>query len=312
MELKKIKSVKEKIGFILLSILFLGTISVFAGNILVSEDGLRGNYYSEDGNAGATFNFTVVGADGQNYILVYENGLVVSEPVNGTSGGNESSGPFDDHATLADDLVSYYSFDVDADDDYGSNDGTVTGATLTTSDGGKIDEAYSFDGTDDYVSVSSSLGIDGSSDVSYSLWIKPDSLATGTYPAFFSRQTAVESVEYRIRYDVDTHLLRFWRIKSGVGNTGYTYSITLSTDTWYYLTLTYDGSNVRGYVAGSYVGLGASSGNGNSLTEGFFIGSGQTGSSEFDGIVDEVGVWERALNSTEISDLYNSGDGLAY
>ena len=31
-----------------------------------------------------------------------------------------------------------------------------------------------------------------------------------------------------------------------------------------------------------------------------------------DGIMDEVGIWSRTLTSTEISDLYNSGDGLAY
>jgi len=33
---------------------------------------------------------------------------------------------------------------------------------------------------------------------------------------------------------------------------------------------------------------------------------------DFDGLIDEVGIWSRALNSTEVSELYNSGSGLAY
>lgn len=32
----------------------------------------------------------------------------------------------------------------------------------------------------------------------------------------------------------------------------------------------------------------------------------------FDGVIDEVGLWDRALSSTEVSDLYNGGAGLAY
>src|SRR6202035_2479657 len=32
----------------------------------------------------------------------------------------------------------------------------------------------------------------------------------------------------------------------------------------------------------------------------------------FDGDIDEVSIWNRALTSTEVSDLYNSGGGLQY
>jgi len=32
----------------------------------------------------------------------------------------------------------------------------------------------------------------------------------------------------------------------------------------------------------------------------------------FDGLLDEVGIWDKALTSTEVSDLYNSGNGLPY
>lgn len=42
------------------------------------------------------------------------------------------------------------------------------------------------------------------------------------------------------------------------------------------------------------------------------FGKGGTAARYFNGILDEVGIWSRALNSTEISDLYNTGNGSTY
>ena len=43
----------------------------------------------------------------------------------------------------------------------------------------------------------------------------------------------------------------------------------------------------------------------------FFIGNG-SGNYLVQGMMDEVGVWSRALSADEIALLYNSGSGLAY
>ena len=51
-------------------------------------------------------------------------------------------------ATLTDGLVALYDFKGDANDIIGGNDGTVTGATLTTDRFGNANSAYSFDGND--------------------------------------------------------------------------------------------------------------------------------------------------------------------
>ena len=51
-------------------------------------------------------------------------------------------------------LVGWWKFDGDATDSSGNgNDGTVNGATLTTDRHGQANEAYSFDGVDDYILV---------------------------------------------------------------------------------------------------------------------------------------------------------------
>src|SRR5207244_10858163 len=50
------------------------------------------------------------------------------------------------------------------------NDGTINGATFA---GGKVGQAFSFDGTDDYVLVSDSTSLHYT-DFTYDAWIAPD------------------------------------------------------------------------------------------------------------------------------------------
>jgi hypothetical protein len=49
-------------------------------------------------------------------------------------------------------------------------------------------------------------------------------------------------------------------------------------------------------------------------TDGNFIGNYNNYDSNwgFDGMIDEIGVWSRALTSGEVTQLYNSGAGLQY
>jgi len=47
-------------------------------------------------------------------------------------------------------------------------------------------------------------------------------------------------------------------------------------------------------------------------TNNFLIGAIHGGGDYMDGLVDEVGIWNKVLTSGEITDLYNSGSGLAY
>ncbi len=93
---------------------------------------------------------------------------------------------------------------------------------------------------------------------------------------------------------------------NGVGtSSGY-----LTTGVWYLLCYTYDGSTAKGYVNTDLFQTKTTSW---SLTPGgAFIGRQSYLSSEYwKGAVDEVAIWNRALNSTEIAQLYDSGNGLS-
>lgn len=68
----------RKVSFLLLSVLFLGTVSVFAGNVFVGESGISASYYSENGSEGLTETFVCVDGNGGNRTLIFENGLLVN------------------------------------------------------------------------------------------------------------------------------------------------------------------------------------------------------------------------------------------
>lgn len=77
-----------------------------------------------------------------------------------------------------------------------------------------------------------------------------------------------------IRCNYDGTKLLFYRVKSGVAQEGPTYTFTPTLGSWYQVGITYDGTNVRGYVNGVLVGgPTAASGSGSvNVTSGIGLG----------------------------------------
>ena len=97
-----------------------------------------------------------------------------------------------------------------------------------------------------------------------------------------------------------------FRIYVGAGNTKVTArsNIILSTDTWYHLVGTYDGADVRVYLDGIEKGNAAQSGT--LSTEATRIALGKFSNNfyvNFDGLIDEVRIYDRALSPAEITAL---------
>lgn len=74
-------------------------------------------------------------------------------------------------APLSDGLVAYYDFNGDANDVIGGNNGTVTGATLTTDRFGNSNRAYSFNGSTNYMQSASNFSISGGTARTISCWV---------------------------------------------------------------------------------------------------------------------------------------------
>lgn len=209
-------------------------------------------------------------------------------------------------------LVSYYKLDENAAnttvaDSHGSNTGTATSNTSTLSASGRINTSLDFAGTD-YVDTGNwNLS---SGNITLSLWAYFNTFAQGSLIrhgfdgsnlpfSIFCNGTQIEAgffdgVWRRVDYDIS-------------GN--------LSTATWYHLVFTYDGSTIRLWVDGVNVVSSSYIGSIPTSTRDVLIGGYDnqgTKSFQIDARIDEVAIFDAFEGTSGVSDLYNSGNGLAY
>jgi len=218
---------------------------------------------------------------------------------------------------LWDGLLAYYTADNTPNDALGTYNGTlVNGATYGT---GIINQGFSFDKVNDFIDLGDNFEFDGSTPFSVSLWVKPTTV-TGSQTLFSKIASNAPSYPgYQIQ--LLNNNIRFQIISDF--NTGdyltKKRSLIIVANTWYHVVLTYDGSKdtsgVNLYINGSN---GTYNEDVNTLTNNISnntlkacIGSGN-GSYYTGGIIDEVGVWDRELTESEVTELYNSGSGLQY
>lgn len=216
------------------------------------------------------------------------------------------------HSTLGTGLVHYYDLDADATDIVGTADLTVSGATLTTSSGGKLGECYDFDGVNDDLNLPNyTTLIDGSADFSYAFWFKPDTLPTGTafkcclsFRGEFSHTVIIRAGGGNV--NIQSHM----EINStSVQLLGTTY---LSAGTWYHVVVTYSTTNgTELFVNSVSEATNSTTGTYTTVSQSSNLGS-YHNSFYFDGLIDEFGIWSKVLSQSEIDDLYNSGSGLPY
>lgn len=184
-----------------------------------------------------------------------------------------------------------------------SNNGTNHGATRGVA--GKVNNAFDFEQSDpDYVNASDT----NYTDFSISAWIKVESNATintivsqgnSNFPDPFDLRVLTDnrtSFDYGANGD-STTVVTTWKASPGI---------------WYHVVAIYNATS----GASLYIN---NLSNGTSATTKvlgragqFYIGRRGDNSNYFDGIIDEVGIWNRSLTVNEINILYNNGNGLTY
>ena len=231
---------------------------------------------------------------------------------------------------LIDNIRAYYKLD-DVNDASG-NGYNLVNANSTPFNPALIGNGADFGSTDGdkNLSISSDLGMGGYDDaISFSIWVKLNAEITSGQWRFLEKTLGPNTnvIGYSIVYEYNSGTLRvgFWRERHGVvGYLDY-YNVTLGTSGWYHLVLTFDptvsSGTMKGYVnaverttRASCAGNGANDVN---LIIKFVLGaswSGYTNGTQNSAlaIMDEVGVWNRALSADEVTSLYNSGAGFQY
>lgn len=216
---------------------------------------------------------------------------------------------------LTEDLFAYWNFDEGtgstAADGTGQHDGTITGATWDTSTG-KFGNALSFDGTSDDVSVGTGNPVGNGDQLTLSLWATADSLSdsSNSLNGLIGKRNGYDST-MPFQFGIKQLVPRIERSGSGASLGVAIGSAVTGWAGYKHIVLTISGTTATVYIDGAVHGTGTYE-LGNATDAPMTIGSTTPTKAEWDGNIDDVAIWSRALSAEEVQLIYASGvEGLA-
>jgi len=236
----------------------------------------------------------------------------------------------DGTSTYPEGMVSYWKFDegagATAADSVDANHGTIKGAMWTT---GRVDEALSFNGVDNFVDVTPSSSVtNGNSEMSVEAWIRLNDYGNlmsttgwtivGKGQAFVDNDTswhlgigAMSSGDFSFGKRIEWSVVKDNLQQNNSNRKDVRSSCDLELDTWYYVVGTFKNNDLKIYINGEDVTLpGSRTGivNGLSPTSQSTVKIGKIPglTNAFSGLIDEAAIYNRALAPEEIQQHYNS------
>jgi hypothetical protein len=207
-------------------------------------------------------------------------------------------------------LVGWWPFTGNANDESGNgNNGTVNGATLTTDRFGNTNQAYSFDGVNDFINFNSNSSFNIIDDITISCWCQSLNSTSNQVQLVWFGDTQTAKDPYSIA--INSSNLFYFRKDVSTGNTIRQVNSNTSASTIYFHVLgTYDVSanKMKIYIDGLLQDSINVDFPINYTTQNMLLNfaSANNGAQQFfKGNLDDIGIWNRALDSTEISNLYN-------
>jgi hypothetical protein len=176
----------------------------------------------------------------------------------------------------------------------------INGATWTT---GKYGGALAFNGTNATVRVPDSASLHLSTAMTLSAWVSPTFAQTG-WRTVMQKETDA----WFLNASNGTGARRPAGGATIGGSIKYTTgSSALPLGTWTHLALTYDGSAISLYVNGVRVSTKQASGTIQSTSSPLWIGGNSPYGEYFNGRIDDVRIYNRALSQAEITIAMGSG-----
>lgn len=202
-------------------------------------------------------------------------------------------------------LVASFGFNegtgsVVADGAGGDNNGTISNALWSTA--GRYGNALSFDGSGDWVTVSDAANLDLTNGMTLEAWVRPGSLS-GWTTALLKENGS--TLSYALYASDNTGQPPAGYIQLG-GDQSVRGSSALALGTWVHLATTFDGSFLRLYVNGVEVASRSLTGSISTSTGALRIGGNAVWGEYFNGLIDEVRIYNRALTQTEIQTDMNT------
>lgn len=187
---------------------------------------------------------------------------------------------------------------------WGGSDGLLAGGTTWDPLGGHHQGAARFDGVNDRIVLGPCDITSGTGGFTISLWTKPD-FVTGMERTLIAKAVGPQATDHiwSIAF-VNGTALRF-RVQAGGSTTELTTSpSSLFGGNWYHIVGVYDGAEMRLYVNAGLLGSMAMSGViGLHPQAPAALGALSTGSQPYSGWIDDVRLYDRALDLNEITEL---------
>lgn len=218
---------------------------------------------------------------------------------------------------LTNGLVAYYPFNGDVKDYSGNgNDGAIIGTPSLAADRwGNPNKCYNFNGNGDYIRVEHDSTIEPKAAVTVSAWVNADDFSSWLMVVCKrNRHNSVPGNSYILYAAGSAGQNQSWTFGVGSASTE-TFAVSTpvaQTQQWIHLVGSYDknlsDSNIKIYVDGSLLKTEKASYDIGYSDSALRIGMAIPGNSlqYFKGKIDEVRIYNRALNSQEVTALYNN------
>jgi hypothetical protein len=217
-------------------------------------------------------------------------------------------------------LVSWWPGNGDAQDVAGENNGELHGGAGFAP--GKVGQAFSFDGIDGSVDVPNSSSLDIRRQVSIEFWMKPapgntmNDCCQGLVNTenYFIEISGSSSSPNPVGVNFTIHSDNGGKQTSDEFDSG---GFIVPMDAWSHIIGTYDGQQLRLYVDGKQQAQVALQGSMFPMSSSAFLSIGSEDGMKncsncagryFEGLIDEVSIYNRALTADEVESIYSAGE----
>ena len=204
-----------------------------------------------------------------------------------------------------DGLVAHYELENDGADSSGNGlDGTLMGEPNFAE--GIIGMALDADGVDDYIDCSNDVAFDITDQVTVSAWLNIRAINTAWHAAVAKGENAWRLGN--VNMDPRFHFgITIWNAPDTASVDG---DSSFALDEWHHVIGRFDGRNINVYVDGELDGTQPTTVPIGTSTTNMFIGDNPESTGRYwDGLIDEVMVFCRALSEPEVVNLAREGGG---
>ena len=155
-----------------------------------------------------------------------------------------------------------------------------------------------FDGTDDYVDCGNAPSLDITGPITIAAWIYPTGGGGGGYGRIVDKSSSNSATGpgYKIYPRAEENYI----VTLSVGGGDHRSSASLALNTWNYMALVITGTQWRFFLNGTWQEWNESRFP-SSVSNPLFIGNSSVAARHFDGIVDDVRIYNRILTSAEVA-----------